>query len=56
MLLVDASNLDSVASAIQYLEALNGSIERLVFIGDDNQFNRVDKRLLMKAAALAQQY
>ena len=56
MLLVDASNLNSMASAIQYLETLNGSIEHLVFIGDDNQFNRVDKRLLMKAAALAQQH
>lgn len=56
MLLVDANNLDSVASAIQYLETLNGSIEHLVFIGDENQFNRVDKRLLMKAAALAQRH
>ena len=54
MLLVDASNLDSMASAIQYLETLNGSIEHLVFIGDDNQFNRVDKRLLAKAVAQAQ--
>lgn len=33
-----------------------GSIEHLVFIGDDNQFNRVDKRLLTKAAALALQH
>ena len=56
MLLVDANNLDSVASAIQYLETLDGNIEHLVFIGDDNQFNRVDKRLLMKAAALAQRH
>lgn len=49
MLLVDSNNLDSVACAIQYLKGLNGSVSRLVFVGDDNQFNRIDKRLLIKA-------
>ena len=50
MLLVDSTNLDSMAFAIQYLKELNGDINRLVFVGDDNQFNRIDKRLLIKAA------
>ena len=54
MIIVDAINLVSLASAIQYLETHNGSNQHLVFIGDDNQFNRVDKRLLAKAVAQAQ--
>ena len=49
MLLVDSTNLDSMAFAIQYLKEFNGNINRLVFVGDDNQFNRIDKRLLIKA-------
>lgn len=53
MLLVDSTNLDSMAFAIQYLKELNGNINRLVFVGDDNQFNRIDKRLLIKAVQQA---
>ena len=53
MLLVDSNNLDSVACAIQYLKGLNGSVGHLVFVGDDNQFNRIDKRLLIKAVQQA---
>ncbi len=53
MLLVDSTNLDSMAFAIQYLKELNGDINRLVFVGDDNQFNRIDKRLLIKAVQQA---
>ena len=53
MLLVDSNNLDSVACAIQYLKGLNGSVSHLVFVGDDNQFNRIDKRLLIKAVQQA---
>ena len=53
MLLVDSTNLDSMAFAIQYLNELNGNINRLVFVGDDNQFNRIDKRLLIKAVQQA---
>lgn len=53
MLLVDSTNLDSMAFAIQYLKEFNGNINRLVFVGDDNQFNRIDKRLLIKAVQQA---
>lgn len=53
MLLVDSTNLDSMAFAIQYLKEFNGNINRLVFVGDDNQFNRIDKRLLVKAVQQA---
>ena len=53
MLLVDSTNLDSMAFAIQCLKELNGNINRLVFVGDDNQFNRIDKRLLIKAVQQA---
>lgn len=53
MLLVDSNNLDSVASAIRYFKTFDGSIDHLVFIGDDNQFNRIDKRLLIKAVTQA---
>ena len=53
MLLVDSTNLDSMAFAIQYLKEFNGNINRVVFVGDDNQFNRIDKRLLIKAVQQA---
>lgn len=53
LLLDNPQNLDSVASAISYLEKNGSGVKRLVFLGNDMRFNQFDRSLLMKAIASA---
>lgn len=52
-LLDDPQSLDSVAHAISYIKKQQGSIKRLVFLGDDAQFSPLDKEILGKAVVEA---
>lgn len=56
ILLEDPGDLDSVAHAINYIEAQNGNIERITFIGNHARFSPMDKMLLTKTVARAQNH
>lgn len=48
IVLEDPQNLDSVARAIDYIDANRQAVSDLVFIGDRIRFSRLDKELLAK--------
>ena len=48
ILLEDPQDLDSVAHAINYIEAQRGKIKRITFIGNHTRFSYMDKLLLAK--------
>lgn len=50
VLLNDPTQLDSVANAIRIIEGFDGSIKKLIFVGDEALFSRLDKELLRRVA------
>ena len=55
ILLDDPGNLDSVAHVLAHIKANADSIDRFLFVGDNEHFNNGDKMLLEKALLKAKQ-
>lgn len=52
IILEDPQNLDSVATALDYIKSKNGAVKRITFLGDHTRFTKTDKDLLGKAISL----